>query len=322
MKKAIIAILFVCVTLPAFAKENEKIYGSTFPATFMLYIISPDLIIGWNGPLRPHEIKYIPDKYLKLPDVGGWYGQGSVPDKEVLMREGIKKALVLVSGSKRDEEAVKTLTDLGIEVIQVKALTMNDYVEAFRTIGKATGTTERTEELASYAEKALIKSAEMMKGFDEKKRLKIYFAQGTDGLETVCAGTYREEALLLAGGRNVQQCEISQDFARVSFEQLMRLDPDVILVHAGEFGTKYMEDPKWQVLRAVKAGNVYRVPYEPFNWLDRPPSYMRFVGLQWLICTLHKDRCTVDIREETGRFMETYFRVKLVDAEIDSILLR
>ncbi len=327
MKKLLAAFLLVLFTVsvsPAeTGKKNEKIFGATFPATFILYIMDPDIIIGWNGPLRAYEKKYIPEKYQKLPIVGGWYGQGIVPDKEVLIREGVKKALIITSGTSRDNSVIDTLKSLNIDSMVLRGRTMQDYIDIFRSLGMALGMEERGNALAAYAENSIIKVNTMMQGYPEDKRLKVYFAQGANGLETFCGGNYRSEAIEMAGGKQVHVCpDSAQDMVTISFEQLMNYDPDVILIQEQAFASKYKDDPKWQRLRAVKTGRVYPVPFEPFSWLDRPPSYMRFLGAQWLVCQMHPDRCSVNIEDETKKFMKLFFHIDITDQQLKEILLK
>lgn len=51
-----IAIFFLLQTVLAFAAEKlPRVYGATFPSSFALYVFHPDLLAGWNGPLRDYE---------------------------------------------------------------------------------------------------------------------------------------------------------------------------------------------------------------------------------------------------------------------------
>jgi iron complex transport system substrate-binding protein len=166
------------------AENVDKYYGATFSANFMIYLLSPDNLVGWNGELRDYEIKYISEKYLKLPIVGGWYGQGNVPDKEVLLSAHISKAVVFYSGSPEESSAAATLKSLGIPVIMLKEERVADYAGIFRRLGTEFNIKARSEELALYAENS-IEQVKAMLGNDIKK-VKVYFAQGRNGLTTIC----------------------------------------------------------------------------------------------------------------------------------------
>jgi iron complex transport system substrate-binding protein len=83
---------------------------------------------------------------------------------------------------------------------------------------------------------------------------------------------------------------------------------------------QYAKDSKWRGLRAAREGRVYFVPYEPFAWLDRPASFMRFIGVQWLAQKLHPERFSIDLEAETGRFLRLFFRLDLSREQIKRIL--
>jgi len=65
---------------------------------------------------------------------------------------------------------------------------------------------------------------------------------------------------------------------------------------------------------------VYLIPSTPFNWFDRPPSFMRFIGLQWLANLLYPNEYPIDIQEETKRFYANFMHVSLEDASLNVIL--
>lgn len=78
--------------------DSRSVYGPTPPSAFTLYALDPELLAGWNTPLRPYEKKFIAGKYQKLPILGGWYGEGFIPDREVLLARGLKKAFFIGTG--------------------------------------------------------------------------------------------------------------------------------------------------------------------------------------------------------------------------------
>jgi iron complex transport system substrate-binding protein len=100
----------------------------------------------------------------------------------------------------------------------------------------------------------------------------------------------------------------------------MKYDPDVIFVQETSFWENLENDGKWRHLRAVKNKRIYKIPNEPFNWLDRPPTYMRFIGVKWLACKIHPDRCMFDVEKETQIFMELFFGKKLTVGEVNGML--
>jgi iron complex transport system substrate-binding protein len=316
-----LTLLFLIAASAVFAADTPKYYGATFPTSFILYLLAPDNLAGWNGPLRGYEIKYIPEKYQKLPILGGWYGEGMVPNKETLLKADITKAFLLDSGTDMEKNALNFLRELNIPTEALRSEYMGDYAPLFRKLGRELNVPERGEALAAYAESSVKEVAVMLKDIPESDFKKVYFAQNADGLATPCANTYRGEVVNLAGGVLVHTCQKSfPNIPKITFEQLMNYDPDIIFVQESSFWENFANDSKWQRLRAVKNKQIYKIPNEPFNWLDRPPTYMRFIGVKWLACKIHPDRCIFDIGKETQKFMELFFGRKMTLEEANSII--
>ena len=116
----------------------------------------------------------------------------------------------------------------------------------------------------------------------EENRVRVYYAEGTDGLSTERSQSFHAELIPLAGGINVHQGTALDHYGmeKISMEQLLLYDPEVILIKEKSFFDHIFTDPRWQNLRAVKEHRVYLIPFEPFNWFDRPPSYHAGAGHQ------------------------------------------
>ena len=319
-------LLIVCIIAfsawPAYAGQAPRVYGATFASTFTIYALSPDLLVGWNGPLRAYEKKYILEKYQTLPILGGWYGQGFFPDREVLMQAGIDQVLLLTNDTEFTAGVEKALKEIDLPVLTLRGLYLDDYPTMFRRLGQTFGMPERGDAMARFTEKTIAETKTMLGDIPEDKRLRVYLAQEVDGLGTVCDEANRSELLHLAGGINVHSCPqmTKESTTKISFEQIMAYDPDVVLIMHPSFVERFKEDHKWQNLRAAKEGRIYNVPYEPFCWMDKPSTYMRIIALPWLACTLYPERCTKDLVKETRDFMELFFHLDLDDAAIHSIL--
>ncbi|NLY41191.1 MAG: ABC transporter substrate-binding protein [Desulfovibrionales bacterium] len=319
---SLLLALFSMTLAWADSGHQLKVYGATFPSNYALYVLDPELLAGWNGPLRDYEKKFIPEKYQQLPVLGGWYGAGMIPDKEVLIQAGFDKAFVLVSGKQQTHESLQELEKLGFDVLALPDVFLQDSVSSFQALGQDLGVPERGAALGEYGQQAMAKVADSLKDLPENAYVRVYFAQDVDGLTTICAHSSRSDVITLAGGINVHQCSAGMDegVIKISFEQIMHYDPDVILINHPSCMHNFSRDSRWQALRAVRQGQVYFVPYEPFSWLDRPASFMRFLGLQWLANTLHPDRFSIDMEEETDRFLRLFFRLDLSNDAIKKIL--
>lgn len=308
------------VTIP---ETITKVVGISPPATYLLYAIDPTIIGGVNFPLWENEKKYTVVGYAELPVIGGMFGQGMTLNLEVLLK--IKPDLVLYWAWKDDALSRKFETQLEklmVPRVAVRLDSLADYPAALLFLGDVLGKKDRAKELHSYAIAALIEAKKVTAALPANQRVSVYYAQGLDGLSTERSGSSRVELISLAGGINVHQGKEGDSYGmeKISMEQLLLYDPQVILVKEKAFFADIHNDPRWQNIRAVKNGQVYLIPHAPFNWFDRPPSFMRLLGIKWLLHTLYPVRYPLDMVAETRRFYHLFLGVDLSDKDAREIL--
>jgi iron complex transport system substrate-binding protein len=291
----------------------DKIYSPNFGDGFLVYMMDPERVAGWATPLKGHETKFIPERYQELPMFGGWWSNG-IPDKELLLREGVKKGFISQSDPEKDDERREDLEKQGIAFLVLKSGGLTSYAPLFRELGRQMVLEERGEALAGYFDEALSRVQGWTAGLGEEEMPRVYIAHGPVGLVSQKA----DEALKLAGARNVLDFS-NNSYPQVSFEEIMRLDPDVIVVSNPDGARSVRADPKWRTLRAAREGRLYVVPMGPFGWMHQP-ELMRIMGVQWLAWKLHPARCDIDIRRETKRFTDLFMHTNLSEAQIDDIL--
>lgn len=318
MIKKILITLIICIFgFTAFAEDSaEKWWGTTVPSAFMLYIVNPDKLAGWPAKLYDYEAAYFPEKYVNLPVLGSWHEGGGIPDKEMLLKHNVKKAFFITS-SVHTEEKYPELKRFGMEVFTLKGGTLAENITLLRELSKKLGVPERGEKLAAYGEGALAEMSALSEKIGDRPR--VYIADRNDGLTTSCAN----EVLELVGGENAFSCDnsITRGFTRINFEQIVMIDPDVIVVTNPFFAENLKNDTKWHRLRAYRENKVFIVPYGPFGWMDKP-AVMKFIALKWLANKLHPEHYSIDMQEETKQFMRLFLHLDLDDEEIKTILYR
>lgn len=297
-------------------------WGTSPPAAYLLYSLDPSVLAGLTTPLREWEKTYLRKDMQKLPVLGGWYGQGNVPNIEMVLKVKPDIIIVPVLTAGADARTTQTLRNVPIPAITVDVSKLSSYPDAFLYLGEALGRKERAEKLSEYARRTIGNIEQIVRGIPEKNRVSVYYAEGEDGLSTECHVSMHVELVGLAGGRNVHRCVSKTNYGmdKVSMEQVLMYDPDVVLVFERNFFKKIFLDERWRQIRAVKNRRVYLIPRQPFNWFDRPPSFMRLLGLKWLLNVLHPDLYPVDIVKETRIFFDLFLGVKLSKKEARDIL--
>jgi len=308
------------VTIP---DTITKVVAVSPPATYLLYAIDPNLLAGLNFPLWGSEKKYTVPRYRTLPVIGGLAGQGRTMNREMLYQ--IKPDLI-VHWTWRDDAANKkflaAMEKLPFPRVTIRMNTIEDYPAALAFCGEVLGRRERGEILRRYAEEAITEAKRIAATIPDAEKIPVYYAEGTDGLSTERSRSLHAELIPLAGGINVHKGEAMDHYGmeKISMEQLLLYDPQVILVKEKTFFARIFTDPRWQNLRAVREKRVYLIPYEPFNWFDRPPSFMRILGIKWLLNRLHPDRFPVDMVTQTQAFYSLFLGVDLTPTQAREVL--
>lgn len=301
--------------------QTDRVFGSSPPMNYLLYTLNPDKMIGLNfkakNPNNSAEEKFLSQKFINLPVIGSFHGGGQSINLETLM--AYKPQLVLVW---QDDMLVQTVAHeiekTKIPTFMIPFREINDMPRAFRLAGNAIGESKRGEILAAYSQKII---SEVHKEVSKEKPVRYYYAEGLDGLSTECDKSFHVEALNFAGGENVHKCQQSGilGLEKISFETLLTYNPDVIVVQNRSVYNDLISDPMWKSLRAVKNGRIHLVPVQPFNWIDRPPSFMRLLGIQWAASLFHPATYKVDLTKRSKEFYDLFLRVKLNDQEAKNL---
>ncbi|MDD2830233.1 MAG: ABC transporter substrate-binding protein [Sulfuricurvum sp.] len=307
------------VTLP---DVTDRVFGSSPPMNYLLYTLNPEKMIGLNFAAKNSnnsaDEKFLNQKFLSLPVIGSFHGGGQSINLETLMT--YKPQLVLVW---QDDMLVQTVAreieKTKIPTFMIPFREVNDMPNAFRLAGNAIGENKRGEVLAIYSQGII---SEVHNSVSKLKPVRYYYAEGMDGLSTECDKSFHVEAMNFAGGENVHKCQQSGilGLEKISFETLLTYNPDVIIVQNSSVFFDLKNDPMWKNLRAVKSGHIHLVPVQPFNWIDRPPSFMRVLGIQWLAHLFHPKEYKVDLLKRTKEFYDLFLHVKLSDEQTKNLV--
>ncbi|HVN98128.1 MAG TPA: ABC transporter substrate-binding protein [Syntrophorhabdaceae bacterium] len=310
------------VTLP---DSIGKVYAPSPYGSFIMYSVDPSMLPGLNLSIKDEDKKYFPKEVANLPVIGSLGGQGQAANVEILLKAK-PDLLIMWSANKsaineRSEESIKKLN---IPFVYAVAESLSDYPEVYLFLGRLLKREDRTKQLSGYFRKTLDDVKNTVSKIPAEKRPTVYYAEGVDGLSTECNDSIHVELLQLAGDRNVHRCHTSSHvgFEKVSMEQIMLYNPDVIVAQEKVFYDKVVREksPVWQNIKAVKEGRVYLIPRHPFNWFDRPPSFMRILGLKWLMNCLYPNDYRIDIVKEARDFYRLFLGTSLSEQDIRQVI--
>lgn len=307
------------VTVP---DHIDRVLGSVSPVTWMIYALDPTLLAGVNSSLSRGDWDYMVPYAKDLPVMGGFGGTRGA-NREMLL--AVRPDVMIFwswNHAAFNRRLAQQLEDWGIPVVFVDLDRFDQYATALRFLGDLLDRKERAEQLASYGEQALAAVRAATADIPADERTRVYYAEGMDGLETEPQGSFHAELIPFAGGRNVH-CGALKHYRgrdKLSLEQVLLYDPEVILVQEKAFFEAVQTDARWQKVQAVRDGRVWLIPDLPANWFDRPPSFMRYLGLQWLAHQLYPKHFSLDLKTETRSFYKTFLGTEPDDEQLGKIL--
>jgi iron complex transport system substrate-binding protein len=251
--RVIVALLLLAAT--ACAAGGQRIV-STAPS------ITETLFAMGLGPRVAGVTIYCnyPPEVLKLPKIGTLLK----PNIEAII--AMRPDLVVVQ--KQPNHLAEELSRLHIPYIEVQNQNLEAVYAAARAIGKAANAGAAAEQMIHSMQSELKAIAKLVAG-RAKPSAAFIVGHNAGRLEGMIAGSgtsYFSDLLNMAGGTNVF-ADAAAPYPKISLEEVLSRNPDVILELSGEGKAKEEEVVAvWRshrTLKAVATGRVYAIPPGP-----------------------------------------------------------
>ncbi len=158
-----------------------------------------------------------------LPSVGG----GLQPNLEILI--SLDLDLVIRFAGDSDLATAERLTELGIPHFAVQPDGIEDVLNIIRDLGRIMGASDAADEMLREIRDVLDDVAGRVAGLPEPR---VAYLLGGDPPWVAGPGTYIDELMAMAGGKNVFD-DLGPLYAPVSMEALLDRDLDLILLSEG-----------------------------------------------------------------------------------------
>lgn len=224
--------------------------------------------ISWGEDGRPYRMAM---ENVENYAIVGPGGPGNAPDAEMLFAAEADVIFTCygMETAEIDELQNKIMTPIVALSYGEASLFSEEVNESLRLIGIITGNTERAEEVIQYFEDA--KTDLQTRSANVTERPTIYLGcqsnRGSHGIEST-TGDYPMFDVLNA--ENVVATAGIHEYVMLDKEQLLEMDPEIIVVDAGGLSIlqeDYVANPDfYNSLSAVKNGKVYL--QMPFNYYD------------------------------------------------------
>lgn len=316
------------LTIPA-PDKLERIYPDGATSLMLLYTLAPDKLTAapsQSGSAFTEEQKpYVMPEVWDLPSYGTQSGKGT------LNLEAIKAAdvqVILSMGTAAISDADISAADelqaqLDIPVVLFSG-DSEEYAEAYRLLGQILDREEDAEGIITYCDNIVATVEAVAAQVPEEDRVRLYYAEGDDGLATEPASSNRSYVFNTAGAINVAQVDAQGGYGQsaVSMEQVLSWNPQIIITQGTTNAYEtIMSDPNWASIDAVKNGRVYEMPSQPYSWADRPPSVNRFIGLHWMANLLYPELYDIDIVEVAIDYYKVMYHVDVSREDMEALLV-
>ena len=278
-------------------------YISTYAA---IALGAEDRVVGLEkkADTRPIYQMAAPE-LLEKPQVG------TMKELDVEATAALEPELVIMPLALADY--ADTLTQLGIPVLVVNPESHEALVEMLQLRGTALGLEDRAEALTSYYQEQLDRMAALTRDTEAPV---VYMGSNSSFLATAPASMYQSTLIRQAGGVNAGDSLEGDYWTEVSYEDVLAMAPQVIVLPAGAEYTvqDVAEDPQLSALPAVQDGAVYQMPGGIEEWDSPVPSGI--LGAMWMTSVLHPDVYSFEeFTADAQDFYQTFYGFS-VDASL------
>lgn len=192
-----------------------------------------------------------PEAARAVPDLG----PGLRPNVESIL--AARPDLVVLYASDDNRDAARRLRAAGVTTVAYRLDRLADFSRVTLALGRLTGDTTVARRTVDSVMATIDR---VRRATATLERPTIFWPLYDAPLLAVGGGSFLNELIEIAGGRNVYGA-LEQPSPQITFEDLLRRDPDVILA-TPESRTRHLADPRWAALRAVRTGRILPIDSE------------------------------------------------------------
>lgn len=305
-------------------QNAKKVFSASPAMTILLYSLAPETMIGVNYRFFDIEKKFMLEEVANLPVLGSFFSSSNQSNLEKVLALSPDMVFMWDIIRQNGLHFEQALEKFDIPVAYISQNSIPQMLDALENMGVFLKKEQRAKELIAHAKDNLERVEKSVENLKDTPRKRVYLAQSQNGLTTECSGNMQSQIIPLVGGINVHECEGlkkgSSRKTKITLETLYKYDPDVIFVWDKAFFDSIENLGTWRNLKAYKNKQIYFSPISPFNWLSRPPSIMRFLGILWMHNKLYPEHFDIDINEEIRSFYKQFLHLDLTDEEIIKLI--
>lgn len=220
----------------------------------------------------------------------------------------------LVILPKKAKDYAATLTEMGIPAIVVNPESHEQLIEMIQLIAALTDCTDAAQALIARYDQVLDKLDTLTATLADEDKPVVYMCNTGTYMSTAPKDMYQASVIRSAGGVNAGDGLEGDSWTEVSYEQILAMDPDVIIIPTNNFANgqpdfsaaDVMADANLANVTAVKNGAVYNMPAGLEAWDSPVPSGV--LGMLWMLSVLHPDLYTTQaLVADATDFYSTFY---------------
>jgi len=189
-----------------------------------------------------------PEAALALPDLG----PGLRPNVEGVL--AARPDLVLLYASDDNRDAARRLRAAGVATAAYRVDRIADFRRVTLALGALTGDTTAARTTVDSVDATI---AHVRAATSALPRPTVFWPLYDQPLLATGGGSFLNELIDVAGGSNVYGF-MPEPSPRITVEDLLKRDPEIILL-SPESRARYVADPRWRALRAVRENRLLAV---------------------------------------------------------------
>lgn len=223
-----------------------------------------------------------------------------------------------------DEKMTTQLEKLGIPIVTIAYDNMEQQQQTIELLGRIVGRDKEAAAYNEYYRHVIELVSSRTADIPQEERKTVYHAIN-ELLRTDRANSLSEDWLNLVGVKNVafagareEEFGIAKNY--MSLEELLRQNPEYIIINGGDVLDYINASPQLHNLRAYREGHIYLLPLGVSRW-GHPYSIETPLAILWTAKTVYPELfADVDLEKETRDFYLNFFDYELSDAQLAKIL--
>ncbi len=230
----------------------------------LVYMLAPAKLAGlsftYNGAPTAGEAfpPLVPDNMSGLPMVGGWFGTQTgnfetfIGERPDIILDAQEDNVISIATLQQDFASIPV-----VELNSTWADNVTTYAAAITFVGNLLGVQQQAQsprELLSIHAMNYVNN--ITSQIPVSARVKVYYAEGSNGLSTDPLGSMHTQLLAFCGGINVANVTLLPGYgmASVNPEQILPWNPSMIIIGRGSQASLYqtvMSNTTWSSISAV-----------------------------------------------------------------------